>query len=259
MGADPAPASDWRLEPGLGAVALSDRHGEILVGNRRLLRAHGVELDHEAEVAAAEARGETVALVAAGGKAVGLISISDPVRPEAAGLVAALTRAGVRHTVMLTGDNEAAARRVAGALGVAEVRAALAPADKVAAIRELQAAGHVVAMVGDGINDAPALAAADVAIAMGASGTQAAIEAADVALMSDRLERVPEAIQSSRSILAVVRQNVMLAVAVVVLLLVGVVTRHVFLSGGMFIHEASVLAVILNGMRLLGRPRSLTV
>jgi Cd2+/Zn2+-exporting ATPase len=266
MGAEPAAAEDWILEPGLGAVARVTPIGaggsgtgeplEVLVGNRKLLTAHGVTLTaaQEAVLASRQALGETLALVAAGGRAVGLLAITDPVRTGAEGLVAALKQAGVRRTVMLTGDNEGAATVVAGRLGVDVVRAGLSPAEKVAAIRELQAAGHVVAMIGDGVNDAPALAAADVSIAMGASGTQAAIEAADVALMSDRLEKVPEAIGMSRRIMGVVRQNVAFAVAVVALLLVGVVGRMVFLSGGMLVHEASVLVVILNGMRLLRRP-----
>jgi Zn2+/Cd2+-exporting ATPase len=252
LGVTPAPAEDWRLEPGLGAVAQT-RDGEILVGNRRHLAAHGVvpSAEEEAAIATAQARGETLALVALGGRPVGLLGISDPVRPEARAMLSDLRRAGVRRTVMLTGDHAAAARQVATALGIDEVRAGLSPADKVEAVRELQAKGHVVAMIGDGINDAPALATADVAIAMGGSGTQAAIEAADVTLMSDRLERVPQAIALSRRIMAVVRQNVSLAVAVVLLLLVGVVTKRVFLSGGMLVHEASVIIVILNGMRLL--------
>ncbi|MGE5554315.1 MAG: heavy metal translocating P-type ATPase [Betaproteobacteria bacterium] len=246
----PAPANEWILEPGLGAVARG-AEGEILVGNRRLLAAHGLALTAEQEgaVAAREAAGETVALVASGGKAVGLIGITDPLRPEALRLVADLKRAGVRRTVMLTGDNQAAAR-VGERLGVDEVRGGLLPEEKVQIIRELQAAGHVVAMIGDGVNDAPALAAADVSVAMGASGTQAAIEAADIALMTDRLEQVPYAIGLSRRILGVVRQNVALAVTVVLLLLVGVAGRVVHLGSGMLIHEASVLLVIANGMRL---------
>ncbi len=223
------------------------------MGNRRLLASRNVILtaEHQAAAESYESQGATVAFVALGQEPVGLIAITDPPRPGADTLVAALKRDGVKHTVMLTGDNAAAARRVAANLGIDKVRAGLLPEEKVKAIRDLQAAGHVVAMVGDGINDAPALATADVSIAMGVSGTEAAIEAADIALMTDRLERVPQAIGLSRRILKVVRQNVVFAVAVVALLLAGVIGRLVFLSGGMLIHEASVLIVILNGMRLL--------
>lgn len=243
---------DWTLEPGLGAVAQTEM-GEILVGNRRLLASRGLELTAEQEEAAAarEARGETLALVAVGGQPVGLIGITDPVRPEAAAMVAGLRKAGIRQTIMLTGDNLAAAQLVARQVGVDQVRAALSPAEKVQAIRDLQAGGRVVAMIGDGINDAPALATADVSIAMGGTGTQAAIETADITLISDRLERIPYAIRLSRRINGVVRQNVGFAVAVVLLLLVGVMGRVVFLGSGMLIHEASVLLVIANGMRLL--------
>lgn len=246
------PVSDWALEPGLGAIARTE-FGEILVGNRRLLATRGMALTPEQEqvAGAREAEGETLALVAAGGEPVGLIGITDPIRPEAAAMVAGLRRAGIRQTVMLTGDNPAAARLVARHLGVDQVRAGLSPAEKVAAIRELQAENKVVAMIGDGINDAPALATADVSIAMGGTGTQAAIETADITLMSDRLERIPFAIDLSRRINTIVRQNVGFAVAVVLLLLAGVMGRIVFLGSGMLIHEASVLLVIANGMRLL--------
>jgi Cd2+/Zn2+-exporting ATPase len=228
-------------------------HGTVLVGNRRLLKSRGVSLPPEHEEAASrrEAAGQTVAFVALGGTPVGLIGITDPLRPGVEGLVSGLKQAGVRKTVMLTGDNEHAARRVASLLGIDQVKAGLLPEEKVQAIRELQAAGHVVAMVGDGVNDAPALATADVSIAMGGSGTEVAIETADIALMTDNLERVPESIGLSRRILRVVRENVAFAVAVVALLLAGVVGRVVFLAGGMLIHEASVMLVILNGMRLL--------
>lgn len=257
-GVTPAPAGEWSLEPGLGAVAQVEGEGEILVGNRRLLAAHGVALspEQEAAVASREVEGETVALVAVGGEVAGLIGVTDPIRPEAWRIVRGLKRAGVRRTVMLTGDNPQAAARVAGRLGVDEVRAGLLPEEKVAALRQLQGEGHVVAMIGDGVNDAPALAAADVSIAMGASGTQAAIEAADIALMTDRLEQVPYAIGLSRRILGIVRQNVALAVAVVLLLLAGVVGRMVHLGSGMLIHEASVLLVIINGMRLMRNARN---
>lgn len=252
QGIDPVDARDWALLPGLGAVAETDQ-GTVLVGNRRLLASRGVSLTAGQEEAASrrEATGETVAFVALAGAPVGLIGIVDPLRPGAEDLVSGLKQAGVGKTVMLTGDNEHAARRVASLLGIDEVRAGLLPEEKVQAIRELQAAGHVVAMVGDGVNDAPALATADVSIAMGASGTEVAVETADIALMTDNLQRVPESIGLSRRILRVVRQNVVFAVAVVAFLLAGVIGRLVFLAGGMLIHEASVMLVILNGMRLL--------
>lgn len=252
-GVDPVAAWDWQLIPGRGARADS-AVGELLVGNRALLTDAGIDLSPSAaaQVAAREALGETIALVAAAGVPVGLIGIADTLRADATGLVTALHRAGVKRTVMLTGDSQAAAARVAGQLGITEVRAGLLPAEKVAAIAELQREGYVTAMIGDGINDAPALAAADVSIAMGKSGTQVAIETADIVLMSDRLALVPEAIGLSRKIMTIIRQNVILAVAVVVLLLAGVVGRVVHLGSGMLIHEASVLLVIANGMRLLG-------
>src|SRR5690606_27435270 len=125
------------------------------------------------------------------------------------------------------------ADRVARELGIDEVRAGLLPEEKVEAIQQLRSLGHAVAMAGDGINDAPALAAADVSVAMGMSGTQAAVETADIVLVEDRLDRIPAAFQLSRRILGVVRQNVAIAVATVLILLAGVVTRHVGLSLGM--------------------------
>ncbi|NLY47304.1 MAG: HAD-IC family P-type ATPase, partial [Tissierella sp.] len=140
---------------------------------------------------------------------------------------------------------------VAARFGIDRVRAGLLPEEKVAAIKELQDRGRTVAMIGAGVNDAPAMAAADVSIAMGASGTDVAMESADIVLVDDRLEKVPAAVELSRRILRIIKQNVFIAVGTVLLLLVGVVTRHVGLGLGMLVHEASVLLVIANGMRLL--------
>src|SRR5690606_40193441 len=171
MGAQPLPADEWEFFPGLG-VAAAAGDARILVGNGRLLEEYGVAMDqrHARALAEREAAGDAVAWVAVNGRAVGLIGVHDPVREGARQLVPALRRAGVRETVMLTGDNEPAARRVAARFGIDRVRAGLLPEEKVAAIKELQDRGRTVAMIGDGVNDAPALAAADVSIAMGASG-----------------------------------------------------------------------------------------
>jgi len=152
---------------------------------------------------------------------------------------------------MLTGDDRATAEAIAAEAGITEVHARLLPEDKLEAIRRLQQEGHVVAMIGDGINDAPALAAADVGIAMGAAGTDVAIETADIALMADDLLKLPEAIRFSKATLANIHQNMLVALVTVTGLLIGVIAGEVHMAGGMLVHEASVLLVILNGMRLL--------
>ena len=152
---------------------------------------------------------------------------------------------------MLTGDDHLTANSIAKTLGLSEVKSQLLPEDKLDIIRNLQNDGHIVAMVGDGINDAPALAAANLGIAMGVAGTDVAIETADIALMADDLMKIPEAIRVSKLTLRNIRQNVFIALLTVTALLVGVILGKIHMAGGMFIHEASVLLVILNGMRLL--------
>jgi Cd2+/Zn2+-exporting ATPase len=154
---------------------------------------------------------------------------------------------------MLTGDAARVAAAVAAEVGVDEVQAGLLPEQKLEAVRALQAAGHVVAMVGDGVNDAPALAVADIGVAMGAAGTGVAIETADVALMQDDLRKLPQAVSLARRTVGVMRQNVAVAMITVAALLAGVVFGGVTMAIGMLVHELSVLAVIANAMRLLRR------
>jgi len=240
-------------------AAVTDDGLQAAVGNTALMKALEVAVSpgQLAAVESREAEGETVAWVSLAGRAIGLIGIADEPRPDAAQAIAALRDAGIGRIVMLTGDNRRAAEHIGAVLGIRSdhIRAGLMPDEKVSAVRDLQAGGARVAMVGDGINDAPALATADVSIAMGASATRAAMEAADIALMSSNLMRIPEAMSHSRRILQIVRQNVALAVGVVVFLLAGVLVGRVHLASGMAVHEASILAVTLNGMRLLKQPR----
>jgi len=182
----------------------------VLVGNPALLRENGVELPE-----AVESGGETPVHVAVDGQLAGVIFIADPLRPGAREALAKLKATGVKRIVMLTGDNTATAEAIASLVGVDEVRANLLPEDKVTAIMELQKKGHRVAMIGDGINDAPALARADVGIAMGGGGTQAALEAADVALMTDDLAKIVVARAIAKRAYRTIQENLFVGVGVV--------------------------------------------
>ncbi len=195
--------------------------------------------------------GRTGMVVILDGEVIGVVAVADRLRPGAADMVLELRAAGVRHVAMLTGDSPAVARAMAAGLGLDDVRAGLLPEDKLTAVRNLQAAGHVVAMVGDGVNDAPALAVADIGVAIG--GTAVAIETADVALMGTDLRRLPEALSLARRTVRVMHQNIAIALATVAALLAGVLVGGVTMSLGMLVHELSVLVVIGNAMRLLRR------
>ncbi|GAA1719803.1 heavy metal translocating P-type ATPase [Propioniferax innocua] len=205
--------------------------------------------DLAAEVRAAEAQGGTVSFVVVDGELHGHVVIADALRPGVSEAMAALHRGGVKELVMLTGDNPRAAAHVAQQAGIDEVRAQLLPEDKVAHVKRLVDGGANVAMVGDGLNDAPALAAANVGVAMGA-GTDVSVETADVVLAGNRLEQLAHAQRLARRTVAIMTQNTVIALATVVLLLTGVVFERVGMSIGMLVHEASVLAVILNALRL---------
>ncbi|MFA9518075.1 heavy metal translocating P-type ATPase [Halopenitus sp. H-Gu1] len=242
---------DFDVIAGKGIVAQYDDR-EVVVGNRALLDERAIDIPEPVGeyVREREEHGETAVHVVRDGTVVGVIAMRDELREVAPGVIAELQSAGI-ETVMLTGDNERTAAAVAKEVGIDEYRAELLPEDKQVVIEGVQDDGHVVAMVGDGINDAPSLATADVGIAMGAAGTDTAIETADMALMADDLERIPYAVTLSKATRWNVLENVGLAVLTVTVLLVGVLTNYVTLASGMLVHEASVLAVILNGMRLL--------
>ena len=197
-----------------------------------------------------EEEGATVVFVADERRLLGLIAIADQPRAEAADAIRLLRAAGIARVVALSGDADGPTRRVAEELGVDEAHGRLLPADKAAAVADLQASGRTVVMLGDGVNDAPALARADVGVAMGVGGTDASVETADVVLLGDRLDQFAHARRVARATMRVMRQNTALALATVAVLLAGVLSRDIGLAGGMLVHEASVLLVILNALRL---------
>ncbi len=254
----PAPGLPDHTEPvpGKGIVA-TVRGSRVVVGNAALLADHGVRDTAEADTVAADlaGAGRTPVIVAVDGTALGVLAVADEIRADAAEMVAELHDVGVTTVVMLTGDTELVARAVGAAAGVDEIRSGLLPEDKLDAVRDLQAAGHTVAMVGDGVNDAPALATADIGVAMGAAGSAVAVETADIALMGDDLRKLPEAIGLARRTVDTMRQNIAIALVTVGLLLLGVLFGGVTMAIGMLVHEGSVLVVIANAMRLLRKDR----
>jgi Cd2+/Zn2+-exporting ATPase len=241
--------------PGKGIVATVDGR-RVLVGNLDLLIDHEVaDLAGAREVAGRlAASGQTPMLVALDDRVIGVLAVADALRADAAATVAELHRAGVARVVMLTGDVPLVAEAIGRAVGIDDVRAGLLPEDKLDAIVGLQREGYTVAMVGDGVNDAPALATADIGIAMGAAGSAVAVETADIALMGDDLHKLAEAIALAHRTVSNLRQNIAVALVTVLALVVGVLLGGVTMAIGMFVHEASVLLVIANAMRLL-RPR----
>jgi len=164
----------------------------------------------------------------------------------------ALKAAGVSHTIMLTGDNERSASAIAAEIGLTEFRADLMPEDKLTVIRELVKEYGQVAMIGDGVNDAPALANATVGIAMGGAGTDVALETADVALMGDDLSKLPFAVGLGRATRAIIMQNLFISLGVIALLIITSLTGIVSIGIAIIFHEGSTLVVVANALRLLG-------
>jgi Cd2+/Zn2+-exporting ATPase len=240
--------------PGRGVEALVD--GEpYAVGSLVFAEERGADGAASEAAEALEADGMTVIALMEGARGgtrvVGLVGMADAVRAEAAATVGALAEAGIERVVMLTGDNERSAARVASATGVTDFRARLLPEGKTAAIRELRDEYGIVAMLGDGINDAPALAAADIGIAMGAAGSDTAIETADVALMRDDLAALPGFFCLGRLTMANIRQNVALSIGVKAVVLVLALFGVASLWMAVFADTGVALIVIANGLRLL--------
>ena len=251
-GLAPSDIADFRSLTGAGAAARVNG-AMVYVGSPDLFeRQLDVSLAAAAEeIARLQNEGKTVVAVGDERAAWALLAIRDNVRPNAKDAIRALHEVGVRKVAMLTGDNERTAQAIAREVGIDEVYADLKPEDKVTRVRELaQRHGHV-AMVGDGVNDAPALAEATVGIAMGAAGTDVALETADVALMADDLDKLVYAIRLARRNQRVVRQNLALSVAVIAVLVVGAVAGAFTLPVAVLGHELSEFVVIASGLRML--------
>ncbi|MBN3922933.1 heavy metal translocating P-type ATPase [Nostoc sp. NMS4] len=238
--------------PGQGIVGTFQEQ-QIIVGNAVFVQQYVTNLPEELREMAQswEQEGKTVVWVAQGAEVMGVIAIADEVRSQAAATITRLKKLGVEQIVMLTGDNQETAHSVAKAVGIDRVYAQLLPEDKLDVIRRLQQQYQTVAMVGDGINDAPALAQASVGIAMGVSGSDVALETADIVLMADRLEKIAVAIHLGRRSQLIVKQNIVVALGFIMLLLVGNFLGNINLPIGVIGHEGSTVLVTLSGLRLL--------
>lgn len=220
------------------------------IGNTKLMQSFGVkDAGFTADIERLEKEGKTVVLIAEGTELIGALAISDVIREEAKNVVSGLKKLGV-ESIMLTGDNAHSASHIAGLAGVKEVHASLSPEDKVASIKELQKRYGAVAMVGDGVNDAPALTTSSVGFAIGAGGTDVAIESSDIALLSGDLTTIPKAIRLARRTMQTVRNNIVLALGIKVLFLILVVTGHSNLVFAIAADSGMALVVILNSLRL---------
>jgi Cd2+/Zn2+-exporting ATPase len=247
------PATDAQATPGVGVRGTAGGH-QVSVGRPpgpgRRPGPAGQQL------ASLQTDAKNVVLVTIDGQPAGLLGIADQLRPEAAGTVTALGRLGIDRVVMLTGDNPATAAAIAKAAGIGDWRAGLLPEDKTTAVAGLRGLPGPAAMVGDGINDAPALATADVGIAMGAAGTDVALETADIALMADQLAKLPAAITLARNAADVIRQNIGLSLAAIAAFDAAALTGHLSLAAGLLLNEGSAVLIIANGLRLLRRSPS---
>ncbi len=254
-GLKPGPVTEFTLIPGKGATARIDGRS-FWLGSHRFLEERGQETPEvHSLLGDLSASGHSVVVIGNETHVCGFIALADRLRPGIPELLAATRALGVPHIVMLTGDNEGTARTIARQAGIEEVRAELLPADKVAEIESLVQRYESVAMIGDGVNDAPAMARASLGIAMGAIGSDAAIEAADVALMSDDLHQLPWLIAHSRRTLSIIRQNIVLSLAVKFVFVALAFAGHASLWAAIAADMGVSLLVIVNALRLLdSRP-----
>ena len=254
-------ASNYQARSGRGAEGVINGHA-YFVGNHRFAHELGVcSAAVESRLTTIEAKGQSVVVVghrphdACKGEVLGIIAIGDTLRPNAKSAIAALHSAGVKEVVMLSGDNQRTADFIARQVGIDLARGDLLPDDKVAAVKALRDKHGVVGMVGDGVNDAPAMATANVGIAMGAAGTDAASETADIALMQDELGKIAETIRLGRRTLGIIHFNIAFALGLKGIFLVLTLMGHASLWLAIMADTGATLLVIANALRLLGAPK----
>lgn len=243
---------EFEMKEGKGVVAESNGQ-KIVVGKPSFIREQEISLTSEMEktLKDCESEGKTVLVVAHDNEPCAFVALADEVRDQAGAAIKALRQLGVANFVMLTGDNSEAATNVADALGIEEVTAGVHPEEKAAYVDALRESGQRVAMVGDGLNDAPAMARADVGVAMGLTGTDVTTGAASITLMTDDLTKVAFAIGISRKAVAIIKQSIFMAVTYNVVMVVLAVGERFGPVGGALAHQAASVAVIMNAMRLL--------
>ncbi|PKX65597.1 heavy metal translocating P-type ATPase [Lactiplantibacillus plantarum] len=225
---------------------------EVVIGNQKMLTAHNIKLNPTQlkDLNDLQAGGQSTVIMAVDGQVQLIFGIADTIRPGVKDSLAALKAQGIKKLVMLTGDNELTAQAVANELNLDEVHANLLPEEKVEYVKKLKAAGNTVAFIGDGINDSPSIANADIGIAMG-SGTDVAIDTSDVVLMQSSFPALVHAHGLAKKTVLNTRENIFIAIATVALLLIGLIFGYIYMASGMFVHEASILVVIFNAMRLI--------
>ncbi len=253
QGVPASPVDEVDSLTGRGLKALMNGK-TIWIGNQKLMDEAGAVLSTEMiqQAEALQAAGKMLMWIAEEKSALGLIALADTLRKEAAPTMNALKKIGVQHTIMLTGDNARSASAIAKEIGLTEFRADLMPENKLTIIRDLVNEYGQVAMIGDGVNDAPALANATVGIAMGGAGTDVALETADIALMGDDLSKLPFAVGLGRATRNIIVQNLFIALSVIALLIVTSITGIVTIGVAVILHEGSTLLVVANALRLLG-------
>lgn len=252
LGRQVPPASNVKALTGRGVQATYEGQ-TVYIGNKELLTEQGITLPEEIRkrMEELECQGHTAMLVGQDGKLSGIITLMDIARGEARETLSRLQEAGIRKMIMLTGDNQQVAEAVAKSIGITEAWGNLLPEQKVAAVEKLMGAEGKVAMVGDGVNDAPAMAKSTVGIAMGAAGSEVALETADIALMGDKLGSLPFTIGLSRKAHGIIRQNLIISLGMVAVLIPLTLLGIAHIGPAVIGHEGSTVVVVFNALRLL--------